>query len=255
MFQSGNEPETYISCIANGYDRASFYFQRDTRALLRVQLSLETDLQVVPRPCVKGSPPEHPSYTLFCYDVLKGFWNHVQRSTDRNALCNNSVDENDFPLVGMAQVYTNKTITSVEANIVVAYPVHVELSKYKKALCELFTKRGYKMAGFLSVRTNDEQYEHEKKLEIQIQIKPSIAPSYDKMPVSMKHLGMKMKLQVLHAAIQTILQTLRDCMRPGCVVNVFQITWNLHPSSMSYCRHIFERREFIGLKHGAAAYP
>lgn len=131
---------------------------RDTKEHLRKQLFLSTDHQVVLWPCFKWSPPDYLLHALPCYDVQENCRNHVQRFVNRNGFNNDFTDGDNPLLFDMAQFYTERTVTSLKSNAVLAYHVHAVLLDVKEEFFRFSINHGYTFAAFLSVRTtNDEK--------------------------------------------------------------------------------------------------
>lgn len=52
-------------------------------------------------------------------------------------------------LVGMVQVYSDNTATTLNTNMIVAYPVHVLLLNFTKEVCQLLMNFGHTLVGLL----------------------------------------------------------------------------------------------------------
>lgn len=75
-----------------------------------------------------------------------------------SSFCTDSVwdrseDENKSCSVGVVQVYTDNTVTTLKANATVAYPVHVTHLYFTKEFCWYKIYYGDIIAGLLPVST------------------------------------------------------------------------------------------------------
>lgn len=75
----------------------------------------------------------------------------MERSADANTVWSDSIDGSDLSSVGMVQVYTDRTVTALTSNAVVAYPVHVVLSNFTKTFLQFLVYHGYTFSGLLPV--------------------------------------------------------------------------------------------------------
>lgn len=73
--------------------------------------------------------------------------------SDRNVFWSGNKDRGDNSLSGMLQKYTDKTVTSLNANTVVSYPVHVKFLKFKNECCRYLIDSGHMLVGLLPVFT------------------------------------------------------------------------------------------------------
>lgn len=87
----------------------------------------------------------------------------------------------------MVQVYTDKSVTAIKANAVLAYFVYVVLLKFTNDIFRFLIDYAYIFAGLHPVdTTNDEKDSHEDKIEFQVHTEPLFL-LYDNHSVSTKN--------------------------------------------------------------------
>lgn len=89
----------------------------------------------------------------------------MQTFADFIAIWNDYIDANRPSFVSMVQVFTEKAVTSLKTNIVVAHPVNVLWLGFTKAFQCFLIEYGYTLARLLLVcTTTNEQNEHAEKI-------------------------------------------------------------------------------------------
>lgn len=121
----------------------------------------------------------------------------------------------------MFQIYTDKTVTSLKANVIDAYPVHFLLLIFTKPFCWFLIENGCTFARYLTICTiNDEPDEKEENVENQVEAEPSIGSLYETILRSIKHDAPDMMLYVPHEAMQRIFPPFSDCVCAGSLENM-----------------------------------
>lgn len=87
-------------------------------------MALASNEKVVRRPIVQNNTPKHPLHSNVCEKMYVKVRNLVQRSTSSNIFWNEKQGEKVLSFVGMVQVSTDKTATTLKENAVAAYSVH-----------------------------------------------------------------------------------------------------------------------------------
>lgn len=151
MFTPRRAPMKYFYC--KSVWQSVICFVCDTQKLLRKQLSLSFNQQVLHGSCVKASPPRSPLHTLFCYDVYNSIRFHVERSTDRINFWNKYFHANHPFLVGMFQVYADENVTTLKFNAALHTCACSIIIKFYKKVWPVIVDHGYNFAGFTSVCT------------------------------------------------------------------------------------------------------
>lgn len=93
--------------------------------------------------------------TKYFVEVYKSVKLRVQRTTDFDVTWNEDFGNDESSFVGMLQLYSDKTATTLKASATVAYPVHLVLLNFTAEYRRHLIDHGYTIVGLLPVSASE----------------------------------------------------------------------------------------------------
>lgn len=233
-------------------------YSKNIVQVLQKQVALtRKDDAIFQIPDVPSATPGHPMETGHFKDVIEGIRSDVMKSKGQNGAWWNDSDKN-FPrsFVGLVQLYSDKTATTLKANALVAYPIHAVLLNFSLTHRRFLIDNGYTIVGFLPVGAggylDDEKDSTENISDSTLGIEAHIPiPLKDYIRTASHKRGREEKMGNLHGAILQVLQPLAACSQTGFLARCREDEeWNCFPTIASYCSDIPEGKDVSGILHG-----
>lgn len=148
--------------------RAHVFYKRDVKEVVCKQLELAQSNQAFFRPFNRNSMTfkqvnkSHLMGTDLAKQVYCCVRSSVMRQVDGTALWVDNDLDNDHSFVGMIQVYTDKTSTTLKSNAIVRYPVHTELLNVTKEFRRYLIDHGHTLAALLPVSASQKEEDEEE---------------------------------------------------------------------------------------------
>lgn len=111
----------------------------NTKDEIKNQLKLTSDSQVLLRCCAQGLAARHPMHANISHKIYKDVKTYVQWWPIWTVSSEDNLTGTDSFFFSMVQLYINKTMTSLKANAVVSYPVHVVLMNFTLEFLNFFS--------------------------------------------------------------------------------------------------------------------
>lgn len=180
------------------------------------------------------------------------------RSSDKNVFQSDNNDSRGKSFVVMLQLYTNKTVTYLKANAIVAYPIHAVFQSFKKQFRRYPIDQEHALVGLLLISSLEHLSDREVAYEsVNVEKLPnsSQVSLQDELPVSTLKDFMSSKLRVRH-------KPMHKCLAPPAIASacIFFVIlsrthWKCHPTAVSYCCDTSKVKDMSNVKHGGTAFP
>lgn len=133
------------------------------KEVLRRQLALLDQNQVLPRLLMKVLDATHPLRTQFCRSVFESVKEGVLHSTDTFNMWNDNQHKENSSLIRMVLKCTDKTVTTSKTSAIIAFLAHKVLLNFDPKFCRYLIDHEYSLAGFLSVSATTTPYDLERQ--------------------------------------------------------------------------------------------
>ena len=243
----------YNNCSDN--NRKAFLYKKNVIEVLRTQLKISGDKDITFRPCFNEMNRDfvsHPLQSEFFATLYKSVRTEIMSSEEASIEWNQSRSTTPNSFIGMLQIYTDKTATTLKSQSLVGYPIHVTFLNVTIQFRRFLIDHGYTLVGFLPVGFQDAQsdsdadnltFHNESKTDDIIDIN-------DHVPLTSSSRGRNDKMCSLHNAMTMILAPLIEKSYEGFTVCTKKnITWNCFPVIVSYCCDIPESKDMSGVLH------
>lgn len=161
----------------------------------------------------------HPMSTLYASSIYESVRVRVMGSPGSSVFWTNENDSSaSFFFVGVLQLYSDKTATTLKANTIVAYHVHVVLLNFVEKFYLYLFDHGYTLVGLLPISTCNTMPDHEdagNNISAANTSTVPVVPLCDKLPLTAHKEARNSKLTVLREAMQTILAPLSSASSCG----------------------------------------
>jgi len=244
----------------NGEDHNGFFFYRDPVSLLQKQIttaSATNNIHYNPSDMSEQDHKTHPLQTNYFKELHNKRKMEIMQSSDLSARWSSGPPQQSF--IAFLQVFTDKTVTTLKANGMVAHAVHVTLLNLDKHTRRSFIQNGLTIVGFLPCTTTDkkqnryvnhscatntdEQHFHMDSVQDEVQVE-------DKLIHTSSSHGRLVKLGLIQDAWLRIMKPLLDATNSGFPVGPMHgVTWNCFPCMASYCCDIPEAKDISGVRH------
>lgn len=235
--------------------RKAFLYRKDVIDVLRSQVKVANDTEVMFRPCFNEQNRDfvsHPLHSEFFAELYMSIRSHIMGSANSKIQWNQSRDSMPKSFIGMLQIYTDKTATTLKSQSLVGYPIHVTFLNVSVQLRRFLIDHGYTLVGFLPVGlqgAHSDRDENNFSFSDHDHSEDHIVID-DHVPLTSSSQGRDHKMISLHKAMDMVLAPLLQKSLQGfslCTRN--EMTWNCFPVIISYCCDIPESKDMSGVLH------
>lgn len=136
-------------------DSTPSMYYKDIVQVLRNQVALSAKQDFIFRPDdTYLEHPQHPMETPFFRRVVADIQRDVKSRSDCGVYWTDLDDPKPTSFVGLVQIYSDKTATTLKANALIAYPIHAVLLNCSLRHRRYLIDNGYTLVVFLPVGTD-----------------------------------------------------------------------------------------------------
>ena len=244
-------------------DKLGVLHLKDVIGVLQKQVSLAGPEDFILRPSNGAETTTFPSEFVghaVNRPILTELYNSVKKavmeSQYHDIFWNEESPYTAKSCVGFLQIYTDKTVTTLKANALVAYPIHIVFANATVKFRRFLIDNGHTIVGFLPVefRTFVDSWFDIDKMDVVDELEVvnnTHVPVEDFVPHTSSSRGRVAKLETLHKVMLLIFKPLLNARLKGFEAFFGNVDrWNIFPILVSYCCDIPECKDMSAVKHG-----